>query len=66
MDEREKCFEQALALAAAFVANGDIRLAGGSPDPNQDSMAKLGDLIDSLFDLVAQQRARLLRDDHDG
>lgn len=44
----EKRFEQAVTLAAAFVANGDIRL-GDSTQPDTVAMQKLADLIPSLY-----------------
>ena len=45
---KEAQFDQAVKLAAAFVANGDIRL-GGSTRPDSDAVAMLSDLISTLY-----------------
>ena len=61
MQTDEKTFDQAVHLAAAFVANGDLRLAGGSTDEGQNSMAQLGDLIRTLCIVLAEQRSNLVQ-----
>ncbi|MEO8118026.1 MAG: hypothetical protein ABI606_01730 [Rhodoferax sp.] len=44
----QKQLDRAVELAAAFVANGDIRLAGSTRE-NSTAMAMLGDLITTLY-----------------
>lgn len=53
--QSEKLFDQAVRLAAGFVANGDIRLGG---DLREDSMAmaQLADLIPALYQTLRQAR----------
>ena len=46
VDQRR--LDRATQLAAAFVANGDIRLGGNTRD-DSTAMAMLGDLIDTLY-----------------
>lgn len=57
--QSEKLFEQAVQLASAFVANGDIRLCG---DMREDSVAlqKLADLIPSLHVMLSKARSNLV------
>lgn len=53
----ERLFEQAVQLATAFVANGDIRLAGNTRSwQNSQAQQMLADLIPSIYDTL--QRAR--------
>ena len=48
-DERqEQRFNQAVQLAGAFVANGDIRLMGSTRE-DSEAMHMLVDLIGSLY-----------------
>lgn len=53
--QSEKLFEQAVQLAAAFVANGDIRLAR-STRANTEAQAMLADLIPALYKTLEQAR----------
>lgn len=50
--KHEQRFGQAVQLAAAFVANGDIRLNGSTREDSQ-AMAMVGDLIGSLYNKLA-------------
>lgn len=52
---REAQFEQAVRLAAAFVANGDIRL-GGTTRPDSEAMEMLSDLIGTLHAKLGEAR----------
>ena len=56
--QSERLFEQAVQIAAAFVANGDIRLADSNTQGWQTSRAQqmLADLIPSVYETL--QRAR--------
>lgn len=55
--QSERLFEQAVQLAAAFVANGDIRLAGEMGGWQQSrAQQQLADLIPSIYETL--QRAR--------
>jgi len=55
--QSERLFEQAVQLAAAFVANGDIRLANNTRGWQQSqAQQQLADLIPSIYDTL--QRAR--------
>lgn len=56
--QSERLFEQAVQIAAAFVANGDIRLADNNAQGWQTSRAQqmLADLIPSVYETL--QRAR--------
>ena len=53
--QSEKLFDQAVQIAAGFVANGDIRLSGST---REDSMAmdQLADLIPSLCLMLREAR----------
>lgn len=51
--QSERRFEQAVQLAAAFVANGDIRLHG-STRTTSDACAMLQDLIPALYDTLSK------------
>jgi hypothetical protein len=53
--QSEKTFEQAVQLAAAFVANGDIRL-GQDLREGTAGMQKLADLIPSLYSMLLAAR----------
>jgi hypothetical protein len=55
MDMSEKLFDQAVSLASAFIANGDIRMSGNT---NEDStaMMQLADLIPSLYQMLETAR----------
>lgn len=52
---REAQFDQAVRLAAAFVANGDIRL-GGSTRSDSEAMEMLSDLIGTLHEKLGEAR----------
>ena len=62
--QSEKLFEQAVQLAAAFVANGDIRLSR-STKANSEAQGMLADLIPALYKTLEQARAAVadLRED---
>ncbi len=49
---------QAIALASAFVANGDVRICRDF-NADSDTMLMLGDLIDSLYVMLSVTHARL-------
>ena len=49
--QSEKLFDQAVQLAAAFVANGDIRLQGRT-DARGQAQEMLGELIASLYETL--------------
>lgn len=53
--QSERLFEQAVQLAAAFVANGDIRLAGSTRAGSQ-AQAMLADLIPALYETLERAR----------
>lgn len=53
--QSERLFEQAVQLAAAFVANGDIRLAGDTRS-NAQAQAMLADLIPALYETLSRAR----------
>lgn len=55
----ETRFNQAVQLAAAFVANGDIRLGNSTRDDSQ-APAMLGDLIPTLYRTLEAARAALV------
>lgn len=59
--QSERLFEQAVQLAAAFVANGDIRLANGNTQGWQKSQAqqKLADLIPSIYETLQIARDQI-------
>lgn len=54
----EKTFEQAVALAAAFVANGNISL-GGSLRSDSLGLAMLADAIPEIYQVVADAKEML-------
>ena len=58
--QSERLFEQAVQLAAAFVANGDIRL-GGNMRGWQQSQAQqqLADLIPSIYETLQIARDQI-------
>lgn len=56
--QTEERFAQAVQLAAAFVANGDIRL-GRSTGPDSDAQAMLADLIVTLHSTLQRAQARI-------
>lgn len=51
--QQEHRFDQAVQLAAAFVANGDIRLNNSTREDSQ-AMAMLVDLIGSLYNKLGE------------
>ena len=53
--QSERLFEQAVQLAAAFVANGDIRLGGDTRSSSQ-AQDMLADLIPSLYETLSRAR----------
>ena len=53
--QSEKLFDQAVQLAAAFVANGDIRLQGRLGKRPQE-LERLGDLIAQLYETLRTAR----------
>ncbi len=53
--QSERLFEQAVQLAAAFVANGDVRLAGSTRAGSQ-AQAMLADLIPALYETLERAR----------
>jgi hypothetical protein len=55
---KEIAFSHAMKLAEQFVANGDVRLRGNSNE-SSDEMAMLGDLIDTLYNVVQSTYANL-------
>lgn len=55
----EKLFDQAVQLAAAFVANGDIRLERDMREGTVP-MQQLADLIPSLYKMLEAARANLV------
>lgn len=59
--QTEKRFDQAVTLAAAFVANGDIRL-GNDLGPDSDTQAKLVDLVTSLYRTLETARQQVSQD----
>ncbi len=54
----DKRLDRAVQLAAAFIANGDIRL-GGSTRENTPGMAMLEDLIATLYARLGQIEQKL-------
>ncbi len=60
----EQFFEQAVNLAAAFVANGDIRL-GGNTGQNAQAQEMLLDLIPTLCRTLARAHAVTREDQAD-
>ena len=60
--QSERLFEQAVQLAAAFVANGDIRLAG-STRPSSQAQAMLADLIPALYETLERARDQVAASD---
>lgn len=59
--QTEKRFDQAVRLAAAFVANGDIRL-GSDFGLDSDAQAKLADLVTTLYHTLETARQQVARD----
>lgn len=57
----EKRFDQAVQLAAAFVANGDIRL-GGSTRADSQAQQMLIDLISTLYQTLEKAQAAVVMD----
>jgi len=55
--QSEKRFDQAVQLAAAFIANGDIRI--GDDLLKSQAHAKLSDLIAVLYETLQQARANV-------
>lgn len=55
--QHERLFDNAVTLAAAFIANGDIRLSG-SVRADSTAMAMTRDLIEGLYE-------RLIELDHE-
>lgn len=51
IERHKRLFQQAVQLAAAFVANGDIRLEGSTRSDSQ-AQVMLGDLILSLYETL--------------
>lgn len=49
----KKRFEQAVSLAAAFVANGDIRLGRDKIDRNSTPFLLLQDTIVATYEMLA-------------
>lgn len=60
--QSERRFELAVQLAAAFVANGDIRLRGSSRTTSE-ACAILKDLIPALYETLAQAREECATED---
>ena len=58
----DQLFSHAVTLAAAFVANGDIRLPRGSTKANSQEMDMTCDLIEALYERLAQIYSELLPD----
>ncbi len=63
--QSERRFEQAVQLAAAFVANGDIRLRG-STRTTSDACAMLNDLIPALYQTLEKAYQACATDDPPG
>ncbi len=55
MDKSERIFDQAVELASAFIANGDIRM-GGNTNEDTPAMMMLADLIPSLYQMLQDAR----------
>lgn len=56
--DSEKTFDQAVRLAAAFIANGDIRL-GGNTRSDTEAQAMLADLIPTLYQTLSRARGNV-------
>lgn len=63
--QSERRFEQAVQLAAAFVANGDIRLHG-STRATSDACSMLQDLIPALYETLTNAYQACATDDARG
>lgn len=63
--QSERNFDHAVRLAAAFIANGDIRLDGSVREDSQ-RMQQLADLIDTLCNVLADVRQRQALPDDGG
>jgi len=59
--QTEKRFDQAVTLAAAFVANGDLRV-GGDLNADTPAMDKLQNLIATLYVMLGQALDEISRD----
>lgn len=57
----DKRLGRAIQLAAAFVANGDIRM-GNSTRSDSTAMAMLDDLITSLYDRLLEVEQKIHSD----
>lgn len=57
--KHEQHFDHAITLAAAFVANGDIRLPKGSTRATSEAMVMTRDLIETLYEEIAKLDAEL-------
>ena len=55
--KHDQMFSHAVTLAAAFIANGDIRLTG-STKPDSKAMAMTRDLIETLYEELAETAAK--------
>jgi hypothetical protein len=64
MEQDERTFEQAVRLAVAFVANGDIRL-GTDKKARTRALEMLGDLIPELFEKIESARSVLALPEED-
>lgn len=59
--QSEKLFDQAVQLAAAFVANGDIRLQGRlGTGKHPQELERLGDLIAELYEVLHTARDNVI------
>ena len=54
----DKRLDRAIQLAAAFVANGDVRL-GNSTRNDSTAMAMLDDLITTLYDRLLEVEQKI-------
>ncbi|HAR45046.1 MAG TPA: hypothetical protein DCS05_02430 [Nitrospiraceae bacterium] len=54
----DEIFDQAITIAAAFVANGDIR-CDGSTRIDSDGMTMLHGMITSLYPVIQSARHQL-------
>lgn len=57
----EKTFDQAVTLAAAFVANGNIS-CGGSLRGDSTGLAMVADVIPELYKVVAEAKKLITSD----
>ncbi len=64
--QSERLFEQAVQLAAAFVANGDIRLGGDMRGwEKSQAQQKLADLIPSIYRTLQIARDQIAAEQSD-